>query len=105
MSERVRTAMALDAIDDVVDRCCEVAVEQVRTSGHLQVELKYDIFGAVNEASVIYGVDLDNLLKEAWVELRNRLDRTLRGVCEVAYVKPYQKDGMTVGMQAKVYRF
>ena len=104
MSERVRKARALDAIEKVVDRCCNMAVESVNDSNCLQLELAYDIFGAVEDAAQLYSVEFDWLTKEALCMLRNELNMVLRPMCEVRYVKPCQKDGKTVGMQAKVYR-
>lgn len=105
MSERVMRARALDSVERVVDRCCSMAVASAQDDGCIQLELKYDISGAVEDAAEIYGVDRDWLSREAMGMLRNGLNRVLRPVCEVRYVKPYQMDGETVGMEAKVYRF
>ena len=81
-----------------------MAVDAVEDSESVQIELKYDIIGAVEDAAEIYSVDAGWLAKEAMWMLRNGLNLHLRPICEVRYVKPYQKDGKTVGMQAKVYR-
>lgn len=104
MSERVRQARALDAIERIVDKCCEMAVKSVRESKHIQNELTYVIFGAVNEAAVIYDVEIDWLARESMRMLHDKLQRFLRPLGEVRYVKPYKDDERVVGMQAKVYR-
>lgn len=98
-------AMALDAIERTVNICCSNAVELIKGAKCMQNELKYDLQGAVSNAAEIYDVDIDELSKETWWMLRNELNRSLRPICEVRYVKPYTKDGKTVGMETKVYKF
>ena len=105
MSERVRMARALDAIEKVVDRCCEMAVEEVVENRHLQYDLTYDIAGAVKDAAEFYSVDADEVAREAWKMLRNGLNNALRPICEIKYIKPHQKDGATAGMTVKAYKF
>lgn len=105
MSERVRTAYALDAIEKIVDQCCEMAMNFLEESIHLSAVWKCDMRGAIIDAAEIYSVDCDFLEREAWQMLKNRLNSRIRPLYEVKYVKPYQKDGVTVGMEVKVYDF
>lgn len=105
MSERVRTAYALDAIEKVVDRCCESAMDFLENSNHMTAIWKCNMRGAIVDASALYSIDHDVLEKEAWQMLRNELNSRLRPMYEVKYVKPYIKDGDTVGMEVKVYKF
>ena len=104
MSERVRIAMALDAIEKVTERCCEMAATKAREASHVQTDLAFDIIGAIYEAAVIYGVDHGTLEREAWKMLRNGLNRSLRPICEVMYVKPHEVGGKTVGMAVRFYK-
>ena len=103
MSYRVRMAHALDAIEKVVNRCLDSAVDAVENADCFQYELKYDIVGAVREASELYCVDFTALKREALAMLRDGLQRNLRPLCEVRYVKSYEKDGELVGMMARLY--
>lgn len=104
MSERVRKARALDSIERYVQRCCDAAVETVRNSEHFQVIIACDVFDIVTETSELYGVDFDSLERESMRMLHDSLQRSLRPLCEVRYVKPFEMDGRTVGMTAKVYK-
>lgn len=104
MSERVRMARALDAVEKVVNNCCDMAAEHMMKASHMQNEMAYDVLGAVADAAERYGVDQDELAREAMRMLHDELMNTLWPICNVRYVKPYKRDGMTVGMMAKTYK-
>lgn len=103
MSERVRKAMALDAIEETVARCGEHAKGMAEGAGHVQNELRFSVSGAVKEASAIYGIPYPELMTEALKMLRDGLRNALCGLCEVRYVKPYEQDGEVVGMMVRFY--
>ena len=105
MSKRVRTAMALDAIEEVVEMCCDSAAKNVMESTHLQNDVSLDISDAVMDAAVIFGVDVNDLRREALKMLSNGLNLKLRPLCELRYVRPYETDKGVVGMTARCYRF
>ena len=105
MSERVRMARALDAVENNVGKVCELAVERIAESNHLQVELAFDIGESVREVAELYSVDLGALEKETMLMLKDGLNRSLRPLYEVRYVKPFVKGGVTVGMTVRVYKF
>ena len=104
MSERTRKAMALDAIEEMVELACASAANGAAESEHFQYDVALDISDAVRQASVIYGIGECDLMPEALAMLRNGLNAALRPIREVRYVKPYETDNVVVGMAAKCYR-
>ena len=103
MSERVRMAMALDAVEESVGLCEEHARAKVCEADRFQNTLCFDISGMVERASVVYGVPRADLMREALAMLRNGLCGALYGRCDVRYVRPYEVGGVVVGMEARFY--
>ena len=95
-------AHALDAVESGVGNACELAVERIGGSEHMQVELAFDISDTVDGIAELYGVEGAALKKEAMLMLRDGLQRRLRPLFEVRYVKPFVRDGLTVGMSVRV---
>ena len=89
-SKRVRTALALDAIEDVVKRCGDYVREFLAERPSVQNELRYGIKGAVDEAAKEYGVDSCELIRESTVMLRDEMRHVLESDhrCEIKYVRP-----------------
>lgn len=107
MSERVRRAMALDDVEELVIRQCGEDVEEtIRTTSHNQVILMYHIVGAVEDAADKHGVEFDWLWKESLKLLRSELNRAIGGLRNGhEYIKPYVEDGRTVGLKVNFYMF
>lgn len=107
MSERVRRAMALDDVEELVIRQCGEDVEEViRTTRNMQVVLMYHIVGAVEDAASKHGVEFDWLWKESLKLLRAELHRAIGGFRDRhEYIKPLVEDGRTVGLKVNFYMF
>lgn len=103
MSERVRYAMALDTVEDATRVFCYEARAKAMGAEHVQNELTCR-FSDIGMIAAVYGVDPCDLRRDAMRMLHDDLRRSLCGVCDVRYVKPYVEDGMEVGMTVKFYK-
>lgn len=107
MSERVRRAMALDDVEElVVKRCAEDVEEAIRTTKHLQVRLGYNIVGAVEHVADKHGVEFGWLWPESLKMLRKELNRAIGGLRNNhEYIRPLEEGGRTVGLTVNFYMF
>ena len=104
MSERVRMAVALDAVEELAKRCGEHAKRFAMETEHMQNELSYVVADEIDRFARTFGVDYDDLRRNALRMLHDELRRDLCDLCDVRYVKQMSRDGEPVGMTVKFYK-
>ena len=104
MSERVRMAVALDAVEEMARRCGVHAGEIAGKATHVQNELTYLGVEEVERFARTFGVDEGELRRQAMRMLHDELRKVL--CCyDVRYVKQVERDGEAVGMKVRFHRF
>ena len=107
MSNRVRKAMALDAIEDViVNKCVDSVIESIRTTRHFQVIERFSVKEAIKYASEKYDTPFEELWRDTLVMMRDSLLKAIGGFRnDHEYIKPYTENGETVGLVVNFYMF
>lgn len=109
-SKRVRTARALDEIEECIWKLCGYARKQTECATHWKNELLFDMTGMLEDAARKYEIGVWDLKHDALQMLKEGLKTTLNAVqaedgCYGSDVYPYMKDGECVGMTARFYLF
>ena len=107
MSDRVRKAMALDAIEDViVNKCVDSVMESIRTTRHFQIIERFSVKGAIKHASEKYDTPFEELWHDTLTMMRDSLLEAIGGFRnDHEYIRPYIEHGETVGLMVNFYMF
>ena len=105
-SKRMRTARALDEIEEALRRhVFDRLRDNANRTNHIQNELRVDIRQSVDEVAREYDLECRDIFGEASAMLINMMKDALDGYCDDYKIEPYLVNDRLVGQKVRFYKF